>query len=200
MQKFAIFKKTDKFYWTKNRTIYSILFFCISIVFIKQKLFHIKSEVIEMIFGGGAAITGFVGFFWSLFGFETPDSLKGKLEGFIIFKNDAIEIEEENFPISSLKNIEILNEDYYGKRSIRSKGDFNSTFSNGVNNYITITLLSNKQKKYYYQLLNSDDFRKVRQELIEYYKQGKMTFENVCNVLGEESQKEVEDFKVELSK
>jgi hypothetical protein len=200
MQKFAIFKKTDKFYWTKNRTIYSIFFSCLLILIINQKFLHIQSDLVTGIFGGGIAILGFVALFWSIFGIAHPDSLKGSLDGFIIFKNDAIEIGKETLPISILKNIEISNEDYYGKRRFRSKGDFNSTFSNGVKNYITITLLSNERRTYNFQLLNANDFQNIRKELIEYYKQGKMTFENICKVLGEESKKEIDDFKVELAK
>lgn len=200
MQKFEIFKKTDKFYWTKNRTIYSIFFSCLLVLFINQKFLQIESGLIAMIFGIGMIILTFVALFWSIFGISIPDSLKGELEGFIIFKVDAIEIGKEIFPINTLKKIYIYNEDYYGKRIIRSKGDFNSTFSNGVNNYLVITLLSNEQKKYYYQLLNSNDFQNIRKELIEYHKLGKITFENICKVLGEESKKEIEEFKIELSK
>jgi hypothetical protein len=199
MQKFAIFKKTDKFYWTKNRTIYSTFIFFAIIIYINRKLFHIKS--IEMIFCIGLAILVFAAFFWSLFGIESPDSLKGTLEGFIIFKSGAIEVADENFPISNLKNIEIFNDDYYGKKlRLANKGDFNSTLSNGVNNKIILTFISNSQKIYYFQLLDSNDFQKVRAELIEYYKQRKMTFENICTVLGEQSIEEIEKFKLELSK
>jgi len=200
MQKFAIFKKTDKFYWTKNRTIYSILFSSLIIIFINQKFLHIQSDLVTGIFGGGIAILAFVALFWSIFGIENPDSLKGNLEGFIIFKNDAIDIGKETFPINILKNIEISNEDYYGKRRFRSKGDFNSTFSNGVKNYLTITFLSDEKRTYNFQLLNSNDFQNNRKELIEYYKQGIITFENICKVLGEESKKEIDDFKMELEK
>lgn len=199
MQKFAIFKKTDKFYWTKNRTIYSIFIFCGAVIYINRKLFHIKS--IEMIFCISLTILVFAAFIWSLFGIESPDSLKGTLEGFIIFRSDAVEIAEENFPISNLKNIEIFNDDYYGKKTrLSSKGDFNSTISNGVDNKIILTFISNIQKIYYYQLQDASDFQNVRTELIEYYKQGKMTFENICNVLGEQSSEEIEEFKLKLSK
>lgn len=200
MQKFAIFKKTDKFYWTKNRTIYSIFLSSLFIIVINQKFLHIQSDLVTGIFGVGIAILAFVALFWSIFGIENPDSLKGSLEGFIVFKNDAIDIGKETFPINILKNIEISNEDYHGKRTVRSKGDFNSTFSNGVKNYITITFLSNDKRTYNFQLLNSNDFQNVRKELVEYYKQGKITFENICKVLGEESKKEIDDFKVELEK
>lgn len=200
MQKFAIFKKTDKFYWTKNRTIYSTFVFCLLILFINQKLLHIQSDLVTGVFGGAIAILGFVALFWSIFGIGYPDSLKGSLEGFIIFKNDVLEIGNETLPINSLKNIEISNEDYYGKMRLRCRGDFNSTFSNGVKNHITITFLSNEQKTYNFQLLNANDFQNVRKELIEYYKKEKMTFENICKVLGEESKKEIDEFKLELSK
>ena len=148
MQKFAIFKKTDKFYWTKNRTIYSIFFSSLLIIFINLKLIHIQSDLVNGIFGGGIAILVFVVLFWSVFGMENPDSLKGSLEGFIVFKNDAIEIGKKTLPINNLKNIEISNEDYYGKRRVRNQGNFNSTFSNGVKNHIIITFFSNEQKIY----------------------------------------------------
>ena len=200
MQKFEIFKKTDKFYWTKNRTIYSVFISSILIISVNQNFLHIQSELVTGIFGVCLAIFGFVALFWSIFGIEIPDSLKGNLEGFIVFKSDGIDIGNENYSINCLKNIHISNEDYYGKMIHRNKWDFNSTFSNGVDNYIKITLLSGENKIYNFQLLNSNDFQNNRKELIEYYKQGKITFENICKVLGEESKKEIEDFKIELAK
>jgi hypothetical protein len=200
MQKFAIFKKTDKFYWTKNRTIYSIFFSSLIIIFINQKFLHIQSDLVTGIFGGGIAILAFVALFWSIFGIENPDSLKGNLEGFIIFNNDAIEIRNETYELNLIKNIEIYNEDYYGKKSLRNTGDFNSTLSNGVKNHITITFLSAEQKTYNFQLLNSNDFQNVRSELMIYCKLGKITFENICKVLGEETKKEKDELKNELSK
>lgn len=198
MQKFAIFKKTEKFFWTKNRIIYTIYFVCLFIILINQKLLNLQS--VTFILGGVVAIMSFAVLFWSIFRMDYPDSLKGSLEGFIVFKNDFIEIEKENLSINQIKNIELSNEDYYGKRLIRTRGDFNSTFSNGVNNQIKITFLSNEQKTYHFQLLNSNDFQNVRKELIEYYKKGKITFDNLCKVLGEESKKEKDEFKIELIK
>ena len=130
---------------------------------------------------------------------ENPDSLKGSLEGFIVFKIDGIDIGNETYTMNSIKNILISNEDYYGKMIYRSRGDFNSTFSNGVDNYLTLTLLSGEKRTYNFQLLNSNDFQNNRKELIEFYKQGKITFENICKVLGEESKKEIDDFKIELA-
>lgn len=200
MQKFAIFKKTNTFYWTKNRAIYTILISYIIMIFINQKLLHIESNIVEMIFGISGIIMVFIFLILTLIGIARPDSLKGYLEGYIIFKPEEIEVGEESIPISGIKSIEISNDDYYGKIKIRSKGDFNSPVSNGVNNCVTITLLSNEQKKYHYQLLNAEDFQRVREELIHYYKYGKMTFENVCNVLGEESEKEIEEFRIEVSR
>ena len=199
MQKFAIFKKTDKFYWTKNRTIYSIFLSCLLIILINQKFLTIQSDLITGIFGGGIAILALVALFWSIFGMENPDSLKGSLEGFIVFKIDGIDIGNETYTMNSIKNILISNEDYYGKMIYRSRGDFNSTFSNGVDNYLTLTLLSGEKRTYNFQLLNSNDFQNNRKELIEFYKQGKITFENICKVLGEESKKEIDDFKIELA-
>lgn len=200
MQKFGIFIKTDKFYWTKNRTIYSVFFFCLFIIVVNQKILKIETDLINGVFGGSIAILGFVALFWSIFGMANPDSLKGTIEGFITFKNDTIEIGNDTFELKRIKNIEIYNEDYYGKNNVRNKGDFNSTLSNGVKNHITITFLSAEQKTYNFQLLNSNDFQNVRSELMIYYKQGKITFENICKVLGEESIKEIDDFKLELEK
>lgn len=200
MQKFGIFIKTDKFYWTKNRTIYSIFFFCLFIILVNQKILKVEIDLINGIFGGSIAILAFVALFWSIFGMANPDSLKGKIEGFIIFKNDAIEIRNETFELNLIKNIEIYNEDYYGKKSVRNTGDFNSTLSNGVKNHITITFLSAEQKTYNFQLLNSNDFQNVRSELMIYCKLGKITFENICKVLGEETKKEKDELKNELSK
>tara|TARA_R110002033_G_scaffold168527_1_gene208398 strand:+ start:977 stop:1579 length:603 start_codon:yes stop_codon:yes gene_type:complete len=199
MQKFGIFIKSNKFYWTKNRTIYSIFFFCLFIIIVNQRFLKIETDLIIGIFGGSIAILAFIALFWSIFGMANPDSLKGTIEGFITFKNNVIEVGNETFELKNIKNIEIANEDYCGKKNLRNKGDFNSTLSNGVKNHLKITFLSKEQKTYNFQLLNSNDFQNVRIELIEYCKSGKITFENICKVLGEETKKEKDELKRELS-
>jgi hypothetical protein len=200
VQKFAIFKKTDKFYWTKNRVIYSSFFLCIGIIWLKRNVLHIKTDILDNLFLGMIGIGFFALIIVMILGFSKPDALRGKLEGFITFREDSIEVDEEVFLISELKNLNITNEDYYGKMIPRGRGNFNSPLSNGVDNSIILTFLSDEKKIYNFELYYSDDFQKIRNELIHYYKLGKMTFDNLCYVLGEKTRKEIEEFKVELSK
>jgi hypothetical protein len=199
MQRFAIFKKTNKFYWSKNRIIYSLAFLCIGIFYLNSEV--LKIEIPKTIGNWFAGLIG-VGFFVliiiMILGFSKPDPLRGKLEGFIAFKENAIEVGDEEFSISEIQNIHIANEDYYGKTIARGKGNFNSPLSNGVDNTMTLTFKSNDKKKYDFEVYYSDDFQKVRNELINYFKLGKITFENLCEVLGEKTKSEIAELKKEI--
>lgn len=200
MQQFSIFKKTTKFYWTKNRIIYSILFVCFSISIIKQKIFGVEPNGFDAIFLGSAIIVLFGSLFVKLLGFTKPDSLRGELDGFITFNRNEIIIDKNIINLSDIVKIEITNEDYYGKLKSSSKGDFNSSLSNGVDNKLTVELNSGLKETVNYELYNANDFQKIRKELINYYRNGKIDFENLANVLGEKSREEIEELKIETAK
>jgi hypothetical protein len=135
----------------------------------------------------------FLGIILKLFRIFKPDPLRGELDGFLTFELNQITAEEKIFKLDEIKKIRITNDDYYGKL-IGSGKSFNSNLSNGVNNLCEIILLDGTSFVYNYELYNSDDLQKIKNELINYYKQSKLDFQNLTDILGVSS-KESQEFR-----
>lgn len=75
------------------------------------------------------------------------------------------------------------------------RGNFNASYSNGVDNELLIELNSSVVKVYNFEIYNSADFQKIKPELINYYLQGKLEFSILTNLLGLEKNEEIIDFK-----
>lgn len=200
MQRFTIYTKSNKFYWSNNKIIYPILFTCLVVLLIANKGSVIEKNFLNNFILGIMLLTFACGIILRLVGIPKTEPLQGELDGFLTFEMDSIQIHNEIFYFEKIRNIEISNDDYYDKLVGGSRGNFNSARSNGVGNYIRIKLYSGEFKTCYYELYNSDDFQKIRRELINYYLNGKIEFENLANVLGEKSQREIEEFKIEVEK
>lgn len=200
MQRFTIYTKSNKFYWSNNKIIFPILFICLIIILTTNKGSVIEKNFLNNFLLGIMLLTFTCGIILRLISIPKTEPLQGELDGFLIFEMDSIQIQNEIFYFEEIRNIEISNDDYYGKLVGNTRGNFNSPRSNGVGNYIRIKLYSGELKICNFELYNSDDFQKIRRELINYYLNGKIEFENLTNVLGEKSRGGIEEFKLEVEK
>jgi hypothetical protein len=130
--------------------------------------------------------------------FGKYEPIRGKLLGYLIFEKDKLTICDEIYPIETIRNIKIDNDDYSGKLVNTSKGNLGPALSNGTRNYIIVYFESGESKRHQFELINSDDFQKVRKELISYYLIGKIEFDEITNVLGEKSRSEIAELKIEI--
>jgi hypothetical protein len=200
MKRFSIFKKSSKFYWSNNRVIYPIIFTCLLILVIKNGSGTLEKNVLNNTLLGIMLITSICGMILRLIGIPKAEPLQGEIDGFLTFEMNSIQIENEIFEIEKIKNIEITNDDYYGKIVSSGKGNFNSARSNGVENFIKLKLYSGELKICNYELYNSNDIQKIRDELINYYLNGKIELDNLSYVLGEKSRSEKAELKLEIEK
>ncbi len=200
MKRFSIFKKSSKFYWSNNRIIYPIFFTCLLILFIKNGSGIIEKNTLNNTLLGIMLITFICGMILRLIGIPKAEPLQGEIDGFLTFEMNSIQIGNEVFEIEKIKNIEITNDDYYGKIVASGRGNFNSPRSNGVENFIKLKLYSGELKICNYELYNSNDIQKIRDELINYYLNGKIELDNLANVLGEKSRSEIAELKLEIEK
>lgn len=199
MHKFSLFKKSTKFYWSTNRIIYLILFVASGLLLLKNEVFHFEKNIIDKILLF-VLVSTIIGSLLTMFkGLTEVKPLRGTLDGDLIFDENFIQVKEEIFPIEQIRKIQISNEDYSGKFQ-SSRGNFGPALSNGTNNFVIIFLESNKTRKFQYELLNSNDFQKIRQILIGYHLKGKIDFWEVTHVLGEKSSAEIRDFTIEIEK
>lgn len=121
------------------------------------------------------------------------DKLNGKFEGFLEFKNDSIIVDKMEYKIDEIEKIDIINNDY-NRRPSGSRG-FDSNFSNGEDNHLTI-ILKNKQKVHcMFEIYNEYDMGKIDDILINYYSLGKLNFEQLLRILKVKGESEIEDLK-----
>lgn len=166
----------------------------------KQKVLNIEENLIDKVFMWLTVSTFMFGVILKFYNMGKFEPIRGKFEGYLSFEKDKITVCEEIFPIEKIRKIKISNDDYSGKLVNVSKGNLGPALSNGTRNFIIIYFESGESKRHQFELINSDDFQKVRQELINYYLLGKIDFDEVANVLGEKSRSEVAEFKVEIEK
>ena len=200
MIKFGLFVKSEKFYWSTNKIIYSICFFCLALLFVKGKILNLESNLFDRIFQWTIVLTLICGLVTKFKGFTQIAPLNGKIDGFLIFEQQFIKVKDEVFPIETIRKIQISNEDYHGKLSRISKGNFGPALSNGTNNFIVIFFESGKTKRFQFELLNSNDFQNIRETLIDYHLIGKIDYWELAQVLGEKSTSDTLDLTSEIEK
>ncbi|REH00766.1 hypothetical protein C8P67_10210 [Flavobacterium aquicola] len=198
MERFSIYNKSDKFYWSNNRIIYPIILICLTILLINNKGSIIEKNSLNNILLSIMFFAFVGGMILRLIAIPKTKPLQGNIDGFLTFDMNSIQIDNEVYSLEMIKNIKISNDDYYGKLIASTKGNLNSPRSNGVDNYLKIKLYSGEIKMCNYELYNSTDLQKIRRELINYYLNGKIEFENLANVLGEKNQKEIKELKLEI--
>jgi hypothetical protein len=200
MQKFSIYTKSIKFYWSAETIIYSIMFFCCGVMLFKQRVLNIEENLTDKVFMWLTVSTFMFGVILKFYNMGKFEPIRGKFEGYLSFEKDKITVCDETYPIQKIRKIKISNEDYSGKLIHISSGNLGPALSNGTRNFIVIYFESGESKRHEFEQINSNDFQKVRQELINYYLLGKIDFDEVANVLGEKSRSEIKEFKLEIEK
>lgn len=196
--KFAIFKKSKKFYWSTEKIIYTTIFSSLALGYISEKVFESEQNYVSRTFMVIALMGFLAGLVTKFIGFSQFEKLNGILEGYIVFKTDSIEIENNDYNLNQIKRIVISNDDYSGKLIGTSRGHLGPALSNGTGNHIILILNSGESKKVNFELVNPDDFQKLRNELISYHVNSKIDFWSLANILGEESTTEIAELTSEI--
>lgn len=198
MHKFSIFTKSDKFYWSTDLIIFLIIIITSGFAFIKLVVFEIEENSFDKILIYSALTAMVCGLILKIANHNKIQPLRGKLDGFLIFDDKGIKVKEDEFPIESIRKIQISNNDYRGL--FIGARSFGPALSNGTNNHILIYFTDGTNKKYYFELLNPDDFQKMRGLLIDYHCKGKIDFWELSQVLGEKNSTEIRNLKEEIER
>lgn len=109
--------------------------------------------------------------------------MEGILEGKIIFSKNEIAIVENSYPIEHIERITIHNNDYIGK-SEKDFGDFDSgSKSHGVNNQLILDLGNKHFVEVDFRQSSLNEFEKMKNILIHYHKNDKLTFDDLVYIL-----------------
>jgi len=196
MDKFSIFKKTEKFYWSVNKIYYCTLFSILGLAYFLKDVSK-SAEKSFLWFSIATLITGLI---LKFRGLTQIEPLRGTLEGDLIFERESINIGGKSYSLDEINSIQINNDDYSGKLINITRGNIGPALSNGTNNSVILFLKSKETKKYLFELINSNDFQNVRMILIEYHLKGKIDFWELANVLGDKSSSEINDLTDEITK
>lgn len=177
VERFNVYKKQKKMYWTNTLIVYTIFFICVAIGYFKKNILGFeKRDVFENILIFIAICSLVYGLIMKLTGLVRYEPLKGKMGGFLTLDLTKIIIEDEVYNISDIKKIEFDCGDYYGRFKYTPRWSFEANLSRGVDNTISLTLNSGKIISSNFELYNKNDLEKARLELINYYLENKIHF------------------------
>ena len=180
MGKYRIYRKSEKFVWTRSRIILTIILSTLVIFGIEYLIEgNLRNNLFNKIIGYLMCIAFFAGIINNLF----REQLKGKLEGLIVFENDIIKINQKTIYLDEIRLIKFNGFDYVDKLITHNFPD--GLFSNGVNNRVTIIFNSGKVITTDFQRNYESEMKKIINELTHYYNEKKMTKENYLNTVNE---------------
>ena len=193
---YRIFKASNKFVLTANMVIYTLLFGVLGTAYLSQKYWQDSNiENFSIIIGVLTAVAAIILAFAGLF---TRKTLRGKLEGILVLKEDSVIIDNRKIDISDIGKIDFIVGDYLDRLESGFRGDFNPKRSNGIYNYCKIELSNGEKINIQFQLLNKNDFDRNRDCMISYYKKGKITFMKLIHILNIEGYERIQEFKSSL--
>jgi hypothetical protein len=195
MNKFSIFKESKEFYWSVNKIYYCALFSILGLGYISQQIF----KPTESFFQWLVIIGMIIGLIFKFKGITQIEPLRGKLDGYLVFEKESINVDGKLYSLNEIKKLKISNDDYSGKLIHTSKGNMGPALSNGTNNSTIIFLKSKQTIQVLFELINSDDFQNIKPILIEYYLKGIIDFDDLKNILGAKSSSEIRELKDEIT-
>jgi hypothetical protein len=128
----------------------------------------------------------------------TRKPLIEKFNGILRFTENSIDINNNKFIIEDISKIDFGIWDYYDKMGPMIEGDISPAFSNGVDNFINIQLKDGQKIKVHFQIIQKDDFLKMRDLLIHYFCHNKLTFLRLTQLLRISDYDKIQEFKKAL--
>ncbi|MEJ8802697.1 hypothetical protein [Pontibacter sp. H249] len=185
MKKFSIYKP-QTFYWTRTYKSYAFIIVIIISILVLKFLLNVPETHPAFKFLFLAPILPFIyRIALSLMVTNKYKPLKGKLEGYIIFKKDSIIIDKQTFPIEGIKKIEFDGVDWLGLEDWNRgfRGYFEDPFSQGVNNTLILYLWNGQIIKTRFQKLNHCEFQDIEEVILEYYLKDKLSYLQTVKIL-----------------
>lgn len=200
MHEFNIFIKKKKIYITNSLIVYSLLFTILIIGYTKDKIFNLSdNNLLDKIYLALVIIVVGYSIVSLLITLSMYKILKGKIEGTLSLEKDIIRINNFNYFLKDISNINLFVNDYKGNFISRGKGDFDPCLSNGVDNSIILTLTNGEKISTNFQQLKEKEILKAKEELIHYYHEDKLHFLKLIELFGISKYEEVQKFKEKIN-
>ena len=156
-----------------------IILSIISYIFLELGFFKENTTAYYIFVGVLATITAWINGY-----FKAPKAeIDGVIDGKITFTKNEITIGEETYSLSNIQSITIHNNDYVGKTELEH-GEFEKKDGSfGVNNQVILDLGSRNFIEADFKQKKENEFDKMKQLLIHYHKQNKLSFEDLTSIL-----------------
>ena len=114
--------------------------------------------------------------------FFAYESTPGFFRGFLVITDEKIICDDRVFTFDEIENVAILNNWFRGNHTYNIQ-PLEPKKSNGVKNYIKITLKSGEVKKYFFLQTQTENLMMFASELRNYYRFGKLNEQNYKNII-----------------
>jgi hypothetical protein len=196
MKKFSIYEP-NPLYLSRTLILYLIIIFLFASAIITQKIYGTHENIVfqTLIF---LALGIFIfGLSISVFGMRKTKPLYGKIIGYINFTKEEITIGKNVIKITKIQKIEFEGVDWLGLFEGYQTFSFENKLSNGTKNWIIIYTESSVIKVRF-QKNGACELSELKEEFMEYYKLGKISYlqliDNLC-INSKEEQKELKSKK-----
>ena len=196
MKKFSIYEP-NPLYLSRTLILYLIIIFLFASAIITQKIYGTHENIVfqTLIF---LALGIFIfGLSISVYGMRKTKPLYGKIIGYINFTKEEITIGKKVIKITKIQKIEFEGVDWLGLFEGYQTFSFENKLSNGTKNWIIIYTESSVIKVRF-QKNGACELSELKEEFMEYYKLGKISYlqliDNLC-INSKEEQKELKSKK-----
>ena len=187
---FKIFTRKEGFQLTVNSVVYPLLIVSYGITFLANK-YSVENTMVNIAWVLWIVMMVAVVYF-KLAQSLTRKSLRGKVDGRLIFRENEIIVNSQSYTLKRISEMEFSVSDYDYKWEYQTKGDLNPGRSNGTDNFCKILLTDGQKVFINFQLMNEKGFLKMRELLIHYHVNGKLSFSKVVECLGLDKSEEIE--------
>ena len=132
--------------------------------------------------------------------FNTYQPLKGSIEGYLELEMEKITIDKKEYSLDQINKIDIWNFDFIGdSNNYASRFNFNGLMSNGIENLFEMSLRDSTVLKIHFQQDYGNQIIHAKQELFNYYKQGKIDFSILARIFDCKNELEIDILKKTLT-
>lgn len=173
-----------------------LLLSAVSYLFLEIGFFKNNTTAYYIFIGILATVTAYLNDY-----FKAPKAeLNGYFEGKITFTKNDITIGNDVYTLDEIRSILIQNNDFAGNKMMEH-GEFESgNISFGVNNQLILGLGKRKFVEAEFKQNTKNEFEKMKDILIEYHLQNKLSFEDLIFIMKIEYDVDKNELKKEISK
>ncbi len=193
---FRTYQKSSKIRISYGTIFAVICFGSIFALLINQELSFLQSDFIDNLFRIVGITSLLLLIYKTIKSFNEIEQLNGKITGVFKLFPDKIILNNQIIFITDVANLNINLTDYNGKRFNGLINTWLPSLSNGFGNSVSIYLkTTDKIEAHFEQKYEGEFVMKNKDILIDYHKNGKLSFLNLLDILEIESYDEIKAFK-----